>query len=195
MFVRVCVCVCVYLSLHSVRASVGLWGCGLLLDWLAPPTCPHAARSSSHWPGELQILTKPNPSGCNPAWLWPPVDCPARPFFLCQQLRAALCLRTSSSHHSQKTPSRENARHLSYSSVGRPDLHPPAPHPSSCLSVRCVAFANGHHWLSDTHGTRREICSLTLKVRLCVRVCGLVCEWATMNKHTETTSDHLQGCS
>lgn len=53
---------------------------------------------------------------------------PAR--FLCQQLRAALCLRTSPSHHSQKTQA-ERARHLSHSSVRRPD-----PHPLTLLPVR-----------------------------------------------------------
>lgn len=106
-----CVCVCVYVNLHSVCASVRLRGyacCFCLfvffLDCLAKP------RLSSRHPEAHVIDYEPEPNPAPPvrswppAQLWPPVDCPAHPFILCQQLRAAMCLRISSSrHHSQKT--------------------------------------------------------------------------------------------
>lgn len=77
-------------------------------------------------------------------------------------------------HHTTAKRLRAERTHvisLTVQSAGQTFTPSPAPHPSFCLCVRCVAFANGHHWLSDTRGTRREMCSLTLKVHLCVWAC------------------------
>ncbi len=111
---------------------------------------------SSHWPGSCR--SKPNLT--NPVVIQPDSGLlwtaqPAR--FLCQQLRAALCLRTSPSHHSQKTQA-ESARHLSHSSVRRPDPHPLTllPVSPSGLLRSLVAVVIKGAWVK-TLGIRRQI--------------------------------------
>lgn len=138
---------------------------------------------SSHWPGSCQ--SKPNLT--NPVVIQPDSGLPwtAQPArFLCQQLRAALCLRTSPSHHSQKTQSSES---MSPQSQFSPQARSTSPHSLFCpCQVCCV-----HLWSPVMKGVwvehleiRREIKLLLFTskvVCMCVRehVCHFA--WVTIN--------------
>lgn len=96
LYVCVCVCACLYPFCAPHEASFGWRLCSpwrvwsLLFDCHAPLhrssrcqklhcTVRTSLREQS-LARELPIQTEPNQSSCNPAWLWPPVDCLARSF-------------------------------------------------------------------------------------------------------------------
>lgn len=92
------VCACVYVCMPVCTPHEASFGFRLRSPWrvwsLVWLTCSShqssrcqklhcTVRTSLHEQSlarELPIQTEPNQSSCNPAWLWPPVDCPARPF-------------------------------------------------------------------------------------------------------------------
>ncbi|KAF3693600.1 hypothetical protein EXN66_Car009276 [Channa argus] len=91
-----------------------------------------------------QGAANPNRNLTNPVVIQPVSGLPwtAQPTcFLCQQLRAALCLRTSPLHHSQKTQSRES---MSSQSQFSPQARSASPHSLFSPSIRFVTFTRGH---------------------------------------------------
>lgn len=150
----VCACVrvrvCTSWSLIWLAPPFTLEGVvSCLNDTLLPPilTLPEAplhCKNLPHWPGSCR--SKPNRT--NPVVIQPDSGLlwtaqPAR--FLCQQLRAALCLRTSPSHHSQKTQKqREHVISVTVQSAGQ--IHVPS---LSSLSVRQVCCVHMWPWLRE----------------------------------------------
>lgn len=172
-----CVFVCVYtsVSIQSVPpfAFEGVVSC--LTDLLLPPvlTLPEAPiigpESCQSEPIPTHLVVIQPDSGL--PWTAQPAH-----FSYASSLEPH-CV-SGLPHHTTAKRLRAERTHvisLTVQSAGQTFAPPPAPHPPFRLSVRCVAFASGRHWSSNTRGTRREICSLTsLSAFACLRVWACV---------------------
>lgn len=111
--VSVCVRVCLMTPCLFIAPPLTSEGVVSVFDRHAPPTDPRAVGGFHSLAGELPIQTEPDRSSCNPVWLWPSMDCRARPFSYASSLEPH-CV--SGLPHHTTTDSKQSARHPSYNS-------------------------------------------------------------------------------
>lgn len=102
--VSMCVCAFAFFVYCALLTSEGVVS---VFERQAPP--PNLRGTA----GELPIESETERSSCNPAWLWPSMDCRARPFSYASSLEPH-CV--SGLPHHTTTASKQSARHPSYSS-------------------------------------------------------------------------------